>query len=131
MGRNLSLHLGHSLAPHQLFNYATALLVDPQLLLRALDGVVADTSTADSAGVPAEFREDIMANIRDQELGLLHVDTEPLTSHAGLPWPELGHTLLLGVCNQHQDISIEKPPRHTSAELTSFADVGIVGYGES
>ena len=34
---------------------ATAPVVYPQLVLRALDGVAADTTTADSAGVLAEF----------------------------------------------------------------------------
>ena len=57
-------------------------------------------------GYYTKFLVDIMANTRDQELGLLHVDTE------------LGYALLLGVCDEHQVISIEKLPWPTRAELT-------------
>ena len=38
-------------------------------------------------------------------------------SNASLPRLELGDTLLLGVCDEHQVNSIEKLPRHTSDEL--------------
>ena len=50
-----------------------------------------------------------MANTRDQELGLLHVHTEPFTVHSSLPHLGFGDTL--------QVISKEKLPWHTSAEL--------------
>ena len=69
----------------QSLRYGTARLVDPQHTLWAQDGVFADTTTADSTGVLARFLEDIMVITRDQELGLLHVDTEPFTFHASLP----------------------------------------------
>ena len=58
-----------------------------------------------------------MANIRDQEPGLLLVDREPFTSHGSLLRIELGDTLLC-VCDEHQVIRIEKFARHTSAKLT-------------
>ena len=60
-----------------------------------------------------------MANAGDQELGLRHVEVGPFTFHAGLPFIELGgDTLFSGVSNAYQVISMEKLPRHTSAELT-------------
>ena len=54
-----------------------------------------------------------MVNTRDQELGLLDIDVEPFTCHTRLPCPELVDTVLQGVCNKHQVISVEKLPRHT------------------
>ena len=91
-------------------SYATARFVDPQHTLWEQDGVSADTTTADSTGALAKFLGDIMALTRDQEPGLLHVDTEPFTFHASLPRLELGNTLLLGVRDEHQVISVEKLP---------------------
>ena len=52
-----------------------------------------------------------------QRPGLFHVDTVPLTSHASFPCPELGDSLVLGVRDEHQVISVEKLPWHTSSEL--------------
>ena len=83
----------------QSLSHATACLVDPQHALWAQDGVAVNTTTADRTGVLARFVEDILVMTKDQELGLLHVDTEPFTFHATLPRHELGDTLLLGVCD--------------------------------
>ena len=58
-----------------------------------------------------------MVITRNQELGLLHVDTEPFTSHASLPRLELGDILPLNVRDEHQVINVEKLPWYTSAEL--------------
>ena len=91
---------------HQTFSDATALLVDPQYALWAQEGVVANITTVDSTGIFARFLEHIMANTRDQELGLLHVDTE------------LGDALLLCVLDEHQVISLESLRWHSSAEPT-------------
>ena len=44
--------------------------------------------------------------------------TEPLTLHASLPRRELWDTVLPGVRDEHQVISIEKLPWHTNVELT-------------
>ena len=52
------------------------------------------------------------------ELGLVHVDMEALISHYTLPCLELRDTLLLGISDEHQIISLEKLPQHTSVELT-------------
>ena len=54
----------------------------------------------------------------DQELGFLHVDMESFTFHASLPCLELGDTLLLGVHDEHQVISLERLRWHTCAMLT-------------
>ena len=59
-----------------------------------------------------------MVNIRSRELCLLHVDTAPFSFNANVPRIELGDSLLLGVCDEQQVISVEKLQRHTSAELT-------------
>ena len=45
-------------------------------------------------GVLARFLEDILIVNRDQELCLLHVNTEPFIFHASLPHLELGDALL-------------------------------------
>ena len=66
--------------------------------------MVANVTKIDSTGVLATFLKYIMANTRDKELGLLHVDTE------------LGESLLLGVLDEHQVISAEKPQWHTSVK---------------
>ena len=52
------------------------------------------------------------------DLGLLHADMEPFTFHSSLPWHELECALLMGVCDDHQVISIKKLLWHTGAELT-------------
>ena len=46
------------------------------------DLVSADTTTADSTGVLARFLEEILVITRDQEFGLLHVDTGPFNFYA-------------------------------------------------
>ena len=51
------------------------------------------------------FLEDIMANIRDQELDLLHVCMELFTFHAILPCLELGDAFLLGFRSEHREAS--------------------------
>ena len=102
----------------QLFSDATASLVDPQHALWVLDWFIANTTTADSTGTFDRFLEDIMTKTRDQELGLPNVDTETFTFHASLLRIELGDTFLLGIRDEHQVISVEKLPRHTSAEPT-------------
>ena len=63
------------------FDSAITPLVDSsgQLTLRALCGVVANTRAADSAGIVAWFLEDIKVSTGDHELGLLRLDTGPLT----------------------------------------------------
>ena len=96
----------HSLSRPPVLGDATALLVDPQHALWAMDGVVVDTTTANSTGVLARFLENIMANTRNQEHGLLHVDMEPLTFHASLPRLGLGDIPPLGVCDEHQVINV-------------------------
>ena len=101
---------------NQSLNYTTALLLDPQHTWWAQYGVAADTTTADGTGVHAKFLEDIVAITRDQELGLLYVDTEPFTFHASLPHLELGDTLLLCVHDEHQTVSIKKLPWYTNVE---------------
>ena len=58
-----------------------------------------------------------MAIIREQDLGLLHVDTEPFTFYASLLRLELGDTLLLGVRDEHQVVIVKKLSVYTSAEL--------------
>ena len=68
------------LVSHQSANGAAALHVDPQVALRALDGVC--------TGICLEGAK---ANTVDQEL-LFHVDTEPFTFHTGLSCFELGYT---------------------------------------
>ena len=78
------------------------------------DGV---SSTADSTGVFGRFLEDILVITRDQELGLLHVESEPFTFHASLPCLELGDTTLLGVRDEHQVISVEELPCYASLKL--------------
>ena len=100
-------------------NHATAPPVVPQHALWSLDGVVAGSTTADSTGILAKFLENIMANMRDQEVGLLlHVDMESCTFHASLPHLTLRVTLLLSVHDEHQVISIEKLPWYNGVELT-------------
>ena len=79
---------------NQSLSDAIALLVDSQHTLWALDVVVADTLTADSTWVLAGFLEDVMSVTRYQELGFLHVDTEPFTFHARFPFFELGRYTL-------------------------------------
>ena len=96
---------GHAITPaaglvwfgQQSSSDATALIVDQKLASWEHDGVIAGTTRADSTGVLAGFLYDITTNARDQELGLLQVDMEPLTFHA--------------TC-------IEKLPWHTCVELT-------------
>ena len=96
---------GHTITPaaglvwfdQQSSSDATALIVDQKLAPWEHDGVIAGTTRADSTGVLAGFLYDITTNARDQELGLLQVDMEPLTFHA--------------TC-------IEKLPWHTCVELT-------------
>ena len=58
-----------------------------------------------------------MAIIRDQDLGLLLVDTEPFPLYASLLRLELGDTLILGVRDEHQVVIVKKLPVYTSAEL--------------
>ena len=103
---------------HESLNYGTARLVDPQHTVWAQDNVSADTIAADNTGVLARFLEDNLAITKDQDLGLLHVETEPFTFHANLLPPELGDTLPLGDRYVYQDISIEELPYYTSRELT-------------
>ena len=74
--------------------------MDPQYALWAQDGVIANTTRADSTGGFAGF-QDIMANTRDRELGLIHLDMEPYTFHASFPRIELGDALFLGVHDEH------------------------------
>ena len=105
---------------HQLLSDATTLLVDPPHALWALDWVVADNTRAGSTGVLARFYDDSMANTRDQELGLLgllHVYMELYIFRTCLPCLELGDTLLLGVCDEQQAVTVEKLPRHMNVEL--------------
>ena len=80
-------------------------------------GVSANTTTADCTGVLPRFLEDILVITKDQELGLLHVDMEPVTFHASLPCLELGDTLLFGGHDEHQVISVKELPCYASAEL--------------
>ena len=47
----------------------------------------------------------------------LHVDMEPFTIHVSLPRRKLGDTLLLGVHDEHQVISVDKLPWYPSAKL--------------
>ena len=88
---------------NQSFNDAAALLVDQQLALWALDGVVTKTLATDSTQILAWFRWNIKVNTGNYELGLLHVDMEP-----SMPW--VWDTLLLGVRDKHQAICIEQLP---------------------
>ena len=62
------------------------------------------------------YLPNFLANTRDQEFGILHVDTEPITFHASLPCLELGDTFLLGLRYEHPVISIEEFPQHTRSE---------------
>ena len=95
--RGVDIHFSHSLSSgeprlsltpwadiawvfDQSLSYDIARLVYPQHPLLAQGGVSADTTTTDNTGVLARFLEDIMAIIRDQELGLLHVEMDPLLS---------------------------------------------------
>ena len=55
-----------------------------------------------------------MAKIGDHDVGLFLVDPEPFTFHPSLPPLEHGDTLLLGVCDEHQ----EKLPWYTIVERT-------------
>ena len=67
---------------HQSISDAISPRVYPQLVVQAFDGVVANSTVADSTVVLARFIEYIDGNAGDQELGLLHIDTEPFTFHA-------------------------------------------------
>ena len=113
----------HSLVGHQLIKDAAASLVDSELAQRALGGVVANTSTTNSAGVLARYLEDMKANIGDWELGLFHVGREFFTFHTSLRHIELGDALLLGVRVEHQVISIKKLSRHNSRKGASSTRV--------
>ena len=84
---------------HQLLSDDAAHLVDPQLTLRALNEIVANTTAADSTEVLTLQTQNLFFN--DMEY------------HPSLP--SIG--TLLGVCKKHQVISIEKLPWHISAEL--------------
>ena len=83
-----------------------------------LHGVSADTTRADSTAVLARFLEDTMAILRDQELGLLHVDMERFAFHDSLPCLKLGDILLSIVGDESCVISIEKLPWYTCVEPT-------------
>ena len=77
------------------------------------------TSTAaDSTGVLARFLEDILAITRTWSTSCWHGSLYFLFS---LPCLELGDTLLLGVRDEHQVISVEDLPWYTSAELMGWA----------
>ena len=54
--------------------------MDPQYTLWALDGVLANTTTANSTGVLARFLEGILASTRDQEPVLFMLTQNPLPS---------------------------------------------------
>ena len=82
---------------HQSFSDATASLVDPQLAPWPLDGVVADTTTADSPGVLSGFCEDIMSNTGDWNLVFFMLTWSPLLSMPPIHTLNLEDTLLLGV----------------------------------
>ena len=61
-------------------------------------------------GYPTDFFKVIKTNNRDKELGILHADMKPFIFHANLSRLELGDTLLFGVCDKQQVISIERLP---------------------
>ena len=88
-------------AGYQSCSDVTAPVLDPQSGQGALDGVAADATTSDNTGIPAKCLEDIMHNIKDQEIGLFHVNMETFTSHSTLPNLDLGDTVLLGVRDEH------------------------------
>ena len=58
-----------------------------------------------------------MARARDQRLSLFHIDKDPFIFHASPQRLEFGDTLLLGVRDEHQVISVEKSLQHTSEKL--------------
>ena len=90
---------------YQSLIYATARLVDQQHALRAQDGVSIDTTITDSPGTFARFLGEVQVITRNQELGHLHVNTAPFTSHTSLPHLELGDTLLLAVCDEYPSLA--------------------------
>ena len=64
-----------------------------------------NSTTIDSAGIIAQVFEDVKANTWDQELSLLHVDVEPITFHASLPFLELEDIVLQHVCDELQVVT--------------------------
>ena len=78
-----------------------ALLVDPHNALWVLDGVVTDTTTADSTRIFARCPNGTMANIRDHEPFRLRVDMEPFTFRASFLRLELRDVLHLVVRDKY------------------------------
>ena len=96
------------------------------LTLWAHNGVSGHTSIA---GVLDRFLEDILVITRDQELGLLHVDTEPFTFHASLPCLELGDTLLVMSTRSSAQRSSHVTPVWNSSEGASSTRMKSGGLG--
>ena len=61
---------------HQSTCDAATLLVDPQLALRALNEVTANSTLTNSTGALAHVLEDVKPSAGDQELGLLQVQVQ-------------------------------------------------------
>ena len=102
---------------HQLTSDATAPLVDPQLAQLALDGVVANSTAADSTGILARFLEDTKANPWTRDLVFFFMlILSPWFFMPAFHALSL-ETIFQGIHDEHQVISLEELLCQTSTEL--------------
>ena len=110
-GWSSKMRTGWHLCSKIMWNFtweAAARLVDPQLERLALDRFVADTNAAERTGALARFFRLSRPMTETRKLGLFHIDMEPFTFYTSHACLELGDTLLLGVRNQHQVMTVHQ-----------------------